>query len=90
MTKLVAGLVEKGWAERLPDADDARAWRIGITAAGRADLAEWRAGVASVLLPYFSDLGDAELDALRDTVRLLDARVAAYDPNKNIHQEVAR
>jgi DNA-binding MarR family transcriptional regulator len=80
MTKLVAGLVERGWAERLPDAADARAWQIGITAAGEAALLEWRAGLASVLLPYFTDLDQRDLDALRRTVALLDRHIAGIEP----------
>ena len=87
MTKLVAGLVERGWVERLPDADDARAWQIAISADGAAALAEWRAGLASVLLPYFADLDAGDLAAVRRTVTLLDAHMASLEPVSN--QEVA-
>jgi DNA-binding MarR family transcriptional regulator len=80
MTKLVAGLVERGWAERLPDVADARAWQIGITAAGETALLEWRAGLASVLLPHFTDLDQRDLDALRRTVALLDRHIAGFEP----------
>ncbi|GAA4194913.1 hypothetical protein GCM10022288_31080 [Gryllotalpicola kribbensis] len=87
MTKLVAGLVERGWVERVADADDARASKIDISAAGVTALAEWRAGLASVLLPYFADISEGDLDALRRTVTLLDTHIAGLEPAEP--QEVA-
>lgn len=87
MTKLVAGLVERRWVERLPDSADARAWLIGITAAGSAELSAWRAGLASALLPYFAGTDAEDLAALRRTVRLLESRIAAEEPTTQ--QEVA-
>jgi DNA-binding MarR family transcriptional regulator len=91
VTKLVTGLAARGWAERLPDPDDARAWRIGITADGEAALAEWRAGLASALLPYFGDLSADDIAALRRTVRVIDTHIVALEPAKNTEtQEVAQ
>jgi DNA-binding MarR family transcriptional regulator len=87
MTKLVAGLVERGWVDRLPDAADARAWQIDISQAGASALGEWRAGLASALLPYFTDLSTHDLDALRRTVTLIDTHMAALEPAQT--QEVA-
>ncbi|WP_022882829.1 MarR family winged helix-turn-helix transcriptional regulator [Gryllotalpicola ginsengisoli] len=87
MTKIVAGLVERGWAERVHDPDDARASQIGLTAAGAAAVDEWRATLASALYPYFADLDEADLEALRRTVRLLESRV---DRNQPTTMEVAR
>jgi DNA-binding MarR family transcriptional regulator len=87
MTKLVSGLVERGWVERLPDSADARASQIGISAEGTTALREWRAGLASVLLPYFSDLSARDLDALRRTVSLVDTHIAGIEPAQI--QEVA-
>lgn len=91
MTKLVTGLVDRGWAQRLPDADDARAWLIAITADGLAALGEWRANLATVLMPHFAGIDAAELEALRGTVALLESRVAAMEPTtyKTEQQEVA-
>jgi len=80
MTKIVAALVERGWLERSPDPEDARAWRIEATPAGRAALDGWLREMSAALLPYFSGLGDEELDALRRTVRLLTERVEAAAP----------
>ena len=90
MTKLVAGLVERGWAERLPDPEDARAWQIAITAAGETALLEWRASLASALLPYFGGLDAADLGALRRATQLLDAQLAAIEPRQPDHVEVSR
>lgn len=91
MTKLVTGLAARGWVERLADPDDARAWRIGITADGAAALAEWRAGLASALLPYFGDLDADDIEALRRTVQVIDSHIVALEPNRNDQtQEVAQ
>ena len=80
MTKIVAGLAERGWVARLADASDARAWLIEVTDAGVAAVDEWLDQVASALHPYFADLAVDELDALRRTVRLLQERVELNDP----------
>ena len=82
MTKIIAGLAERGWVDRLADESDARAWLIEVTDAGVTAVDAWVDQVASALHPYFADLSADELDALRRTVRLLQDRVALNDPNR--------
>lgn len=74
-TKLVNGLVARGWAERRPDERDARAIRIGITAEGSAALVQWRSQLATALLPLFVDLSESETDTIARAVEILRARV---------------
>jgi DNA-binding MarR family transcriptional regulator len=81
MTKLVAGLAERGWVERIPDVHDARAWQIAITDAGREASDAWRVQLADALYPYFSDLDDDDIAALRRAVRVLKERVDLNDTN---------
>lgn len=75
MTKIVAGLVERDWVKRIADADDARAWQIGISAKGITMLAKWRATLASALLPLFDDLSDDDRRILRRAVNLIRPRI---------------
>jgi len=79
MTKIVAGLAERGWVARLADESDARAWLIDVTGEGIAAVDAWVDQVASALRPYFADLSADDLDALRRTVRLLEERVELND-----------
>ncbi len=83
MTKLVAGLAERGLVERVPDQSDARAWQIDVTPAGVAAVDGWRDQLSAALEPYFADLAPDELDALRRTVRLLERRVELNDPSRS-------
>ena len=39
VVQVVNGLAERGWVQREPDVDDARAWRLRLTATGRKHLA---------------------------------------------------
>ena len=80
MTKIVSGLAERGWAQRVVDPDDARAAQIAVTPAGVAAVDAWLDELASALHPYFADLTADELDALRRTVALLQERVELNDP----------
>jgi DNA-binding MarR family transcriptional regulator len=80
MTKIVAGLADRGWVARLADASDARAWLIEVTPEGVAAVDAWLHQVASALEPYFADLTADDLTALRRTVRLLEDRIARNDP----------
>jgi DNA-binding MarR family transcriptional regulator len=75
MTKIVAGLVERDWVKRIADQDDARAWQIGISSKGVTVLTEWRAKLATTLLPLFEDLPDADVQTLRKAVDLLRPRI---------------
>ncbi|GAB3397329.1 hypothetical protein GCM10027568_33000 [Humibacter soli] len=76
MTKIVAGLVEREWVKRIADADDARAWQIGISAKGILQLAEWRSVLADALLPYFEDLGDDDVRTVQRALELVQPRIA--------------
>ena len=74
-TKLVAHLVERGWAARLADPLDARVTSTVITPAGDAALSAWRSELAEALLPMFDGLADAELATIRGAVDILRARL---------------
>jgi len=76
MTKIVAGLVEREWVKRIADADDARAWQIGISARGIIQLTEWRSALADALLPYFEDLSDDDLHTVQRALELVQPRIA--------------
>ncbi|MGN6126253.1 MAG: MarR family winged helix-turn-helix transcriptional regulator [Humibacter sp.] len=76
MTKIVAGLVEREWVKRIADADDARAWQIGISAKGIIQLTEWRSVLADALLPYFEDLSDDDLHTVQRALELVQPRIA--------------
>ncbi|MFC4243190.1 MarR family winged helix-turn-helix transcriptional regulator [Gryllotalpicola reticulitermitis] len=80
MTKIVAGLAERGWVARLADESDARAWLVDVTDTGVTAVDEWLDQVASALYPYFAELSDGDVDALRRTVQLLQERVELNDP----------
>ncbi|HEY0247009.1 MAG TPA: MarR family transcriptional regulator [Gryllotalpicola sp.] len=82
MTKIVAGLAERGWVVRIPDQSDARAWQIDVSPEGAAAVDAWRGELASALHPYFADLTADEFDALRRTVRLLQERVELNAPDR--------
>jgi DNA-binding MarR family transcriptional regulator len=74
-TKLVAGLVERGWAERHDDPTDARASRIAATAAGLAAKAAWRDELAGALVPLFAGLSDDDVGTLERAVSIVRARM---------------
>ena len=74
-TKLVDGLVTRGWVERRADERDARATRIAITAAGTAALGEWRSQLAAALLPLFADLSESEADTIATAIDIVRERV---------------
>ena len=50
-SRAVDGLVELGLLERLPDPEDRRAVRIGVTPTGRTDIEARKARVAAALAP---------------------------------------
>ncbi|MGA0568272.1 MarR family winged helix-turn-helix transcriptional regulator [Rathayibacter sp. KR2-224] len=83
MTKIVAGLVEREWVKRIADADDARAWQIGISAKGIIQLVEWRNNLASALLPYFQDLSDDDRRTMQRALELLLPRLAEASASAN-------
>jgi DNA-binding MarR family transcriptional regulator len=75
MTKIVRNLVDSEWVKRIADTDDARAWQIAITPKGAAALQAWRDQLSAALVPMFADLTDDEIEALRQTVAIIGARV---------------
>jgi DNA-binding MarR family transcriptional regulator len=78
-TKLVAGLVTRGWIERTSDPADARVSLIVGTPAGQAALLAWRTELADALLPFFADLPAADVATLERAVAILRDRVAVTE-----------
>ncbi len=94
MTKIVAGLTERGYVTRIPDAADARACVIAVTPEGAAAHRTWCHKLGQVLAPHFSDVSPAEIEALRTAVRLIQDRVesdgrdaAAAQPHRATHHK---
>jgi DNA-binding MarR family transcriptional regulator len=75
MTKIVDGLADSGWIERVADPADGRASVVLATPAGLAALDDWRARLVGVLHPRFADLDDADVAAVLRTVDLLEQRI---------------
>jgi DNA-binding MarR family transcriptional regulator len=75
MTKIVAGLVERGEVERIADPTDHRVQQIALTDAGNAVLNKWRAHIAESLLPAFDDLTPAQFDIVRQALDLIGPRI---------------
>jgi DNA-binding MarR family transcriptional regulator len=77
-TRAVDALETRGWAERVADPDDRRAQRVGVTAQGRACVAERRQRALEAFAPAAAALTAAELETLRSlVVRLREALIAA-------------
>ncbi|MGO4689821.1 MarR family winged helix-turn-helix transcriptional regulator [Glaciibacter sp. 2TAF33] len=74
-TKIVAGLVERGWVERQADPTDARATQIAATDAGLAAKQQWRNKLAEALVPLFDDLAPEEIRILEQAVTIVRNRV---------------
>jgi DNA-binding MarR family transcriptional regulator len=64
----ISGLVERMIAAKLiqrrPDPDDGRAWRLWLTPAGRAALAETKAGLVEINARLAEGFSEAELDVV--------------------------
>jgi DNA-binding MarR family transcriptional regulator len=64
----ISGLVDRMIAAKLiqrrPDPDDGRAWRLWLTPAGRAALAETKAGLFEINARLTDGFSDAELDVV--------------------------
>ena len=76
MTKVVHQLSADKLVLRVADTDDSRASQIGITPAGSAALADWRAQLAATLEPRFSSLSASDQATLERAVEILSSRVA--------------
>ena len=88
-TKLVGGLVTRGWIERTSDPDDARVSLIAGTPAGEAALAAWRTELAAALLPYFAGLPAGDVETLERAVAILRDRVEATERMAGPHRLAA-
>jgi len=64
----ISGLVDRMIAAKLiqrrPDPEDGRAWRLWLTPAGRAALAETKAGLSEINARLTEGFTDAELDVV--------------------------
>lgn len=68
---VVDDLEERGYVRRVPDAEDARAKAVRLTARGRRFVAEARRASAAVEAGVRRDLGDRRYEALRDALEQL-------------------
>jgi DNA-binding MarR family transcriptional regulator len=77
-TSLLQRLGERGWVERAPDPDDARAVQVRISRAGRQALKENRQVAARAVLPRLERLDESSRQALADGLKAL--RLVLEDP----------
>lgn len=75
MSKIITRLDSEEWIRRIADSGDARAQLLDLTPAGLAALENWRQQLLDQLLPRFSDLDPADLDALDRAAAVLTDRV---------------
>ena len=68
VTQMTARLMKLGLIERTRDAEDARAWRLSLTGAGRAALERLRAPFARINAALDAALGDEDAAALAATL----------------------
>ena len=81
-TTIVQKLEERGWVERAPDPNDARAVRIRITEAGLAAQRDFRRAAADALTPRLARLDDDQITALSDGVRALQSLLEPHSTEK--------
>lgn len=86
-TTLVRKLVERGWARRTSDLDDARAVQVTITAGGRRALVQNREAAADALAPRLHRLDEQSLRTLTAGVHAL-RQVLEADPPADPPAEV--
>ena len=75
VVQIVNGLAARDWVTREPDAEDARAWRLKLTAAGRKQLVDVRRRVRAHDRRIARDLGERE----RETLIALLAKLGPKD-----------
>jgi DNA-binding MarR family transcriptional regulator len=73
MTTQVQRLEAAGWAQRVPDPQDARASLVSLTDAGHAALAQARQARLEVLSPVLAGLDRSGVERLRSAVEVLEA-----------------
>ncbi len=79
-TSLLQRMGERGWVDRRPDADDARAVQVRISATGRRALAHNRKVAATAMVSRLERLDDASRQALADGLTAL--RLVLDDPGR--------
>jgi DNA-binding MarR family transcriptional regulator len=77
MAKIIVEMVERGYVERRPDADDSRVKRLRLGARGRAALAAARRFHAGFEQKLRAEAGDAPVRRLRDLLQHIAARGGA-------------
>ena len=76
-SRAIDALVELGLVDRLPDPDDRRALRLGLTQAGHARASEREARVAAAFAPALAALSAAERDQLVALLARLSAELSS-------------
>jgi DNA-binding MarR family transcriptional regulator len=71
MMLVVDDLEQRGYVRRVPDADDARAKVVRLTARGRRYVAEARRAMAALEARVRRELGERRYEALRDGLEIL-------------------
>ena len=71
MMLVVDDLEQRGYVRRVPDADDARAKVVRLTARGRRYVAEARRAMAALEARVRRELGERHYEALRDGLEVL-------------------
>jgi DNA-binding MarR family transcriptional regulator len=71
MMLVVDDLEQRGYVRRVPDADDARAKVVRLTARGRRYVAEARRAMAALEARVRRELGERRYEALRDGLAIL-------------------
>jgi DNA-binding MarR family transcriptional regulator len=68
---IVDDLEQRGYVRRVPDAEDARAKVVRLTARGRRYVAEARRAMAALEARARRELGERRYEALRDGLEML-------------------
>jgi DNA-binding MarR family transcriptional regulator len=71
MMLVVDDLEQRGYVRRVPDAEDARAKVVRLTARGRRYVAEARRAMAALEARLRRELGERRFEALRDGLEIL-------------------
>jgi DNA-binding MarR family transcriptional regulator len=88
---MIKRLEQSGWAGRITDPEDGRAWLVSITEAGRARLAELRADTAQLIRERLSDdRTPVSSDELRSAIDVITRLTASLVGTSDSHQRKAR
>ncbi|HMA10420.1 MAG TPA: MarR family winged helix-turn-helix transcriptional regulator [Steroidobacteraceae bacterium] len=79
MSALVSELESAGYVVRVPDADDARAMRIRLTARGRRYVGDVRAFARQIETEWAAQIGAQRVEHVREALHVLLTRVLAQD-----------